>query len=132
MISEVFRTEGIAFAQPTVQVGDDGRHSGAVAAAARYPSSILMGRDGSVMHQQSGVEDDLAVGARIAMALSVRMPGPASRSTVQDDGGYAAGLCEVLRERHSNHHRRSGWRLRQQVTKDSQAPLQFLDGTRST
>ncbi len=39
---------------------------------------------------------------------------------------------EVMWKRLSNHHRRSGWRLRQQVTKDSQAPLEFLDGTRST
>lgn len=59
------------------------------------PSSILIGRDGCVMHQQFGVEDDLAVGARIAMALSVRIPGPASRLTVQEDDGCAAGRCEV-------------------------------------
>ncbi|WP_347360098.1 TlpA family protein disulfide reductase [Rhizobium sp. Leaf383] len=59
------------------------------------PSSILIGRDGSVMHQQFGVEDELAVGALIATALPLRIPSPASRSTVQDDGGCAAGRCEV-------------------------------------
>jgi len=33
------------------------------------PSSVLIGRDGSVIHQVFGVEDDLIVGARIGMAL---------------------------------------------------------------
>lgn len=34
------------------------------------PSSVLIGRDGSILHQTFGVEEDLAVGARIATALS--------------------------------------------------------------
>ena len=35
------------------------------------PSSVLIGRDGSILHQTFGVEEDLVVGARIATALSV-------------------------------------------------------------
>lgn len=35
------------------------------------PSSVLIGRDGSILHQTFGVEEDLVVGARIAAALSV-------------------------------------------------------------
>jgi len=34
------------------------------------PSSVLIGRDGSILHQTFGVEEDLAVGARIATALA--------------------------------------------------------------
>lgn len=34
------------------------------------PSSVLIGRDGSILHQTFGVEEDLAVGAQIATALS--------------------------------------------------------------
>ncbi len=34
------------------------------------PSSILIGRDGAVLNHAFGVEDDIAVGARIAMALA--------------------------------------------------------------
>lgn len=34
------------------------------------PSSVLIGRDGSIIHQNFGVEDDIAVGAHIALALS--------------------------------------------------------------
>jgi len=34
------------------------------------PSSALIGRDGAILHQTFGVEDDLAVGARIATALA--------------------------------------------------------------
>ena len=34
------------------------------------PSSVLIGRDGTILHQVFGVEDDIALGARIAMALA--------------------------------------------------------------
>ena len=34
------------------------------------PSSILIGRDGQILNHAFGVEDDIAVGARIAMALA--------------------------------------------------------------
>lgn len=59
------------------------------------PSSVLIGRDGTILHHVFGVEDDLAVGARIAMALS----GPASRpvpsqATAGADG-CSAGRCEA-------------------------------------
>ncbi|MGE6781827.1 TlpA disulfide reductase family protein [Ensifer adhaerens] len=38
------------------------------------PSSVLIGRDGSILHHMFGVEDDIAVGARIATALSACVP----------------------------------------------------------
>lgn len=62
------------------------------------PSSVLIGRDGSILHQSFGVEDDLAVGARIAMALSGSMPGGAAANPADpavDGQGCADGLCEV-------------------------------------
>lgn len=34
------------------------------------PSSVLIGRDGVILHQSFGVEEDLVMGARIAMALA--------------------------------------------------------------
>ena len=34
------------------------------------PSSVLIGRDGVILHQTFGAEEDLVVGARIAMALA--------------------------------------------------------------
>ncbi|WP_082520556.1 alkyl hydroperoxide reductase [Rhizobium sp. Root482] len=39
------------------------------------PSSVLIGRDGTILHQVFGVEDDIAVGARIANALAAAPPG---------------------------------------------------------
>ena len=39
------------------------------------PSSVLIGRDGTILHHAFGVEDDLAVGARLAMALAAAPPG---------------------------------------------------------
>lgn len=53
------------------------------------PSSVLIGRDGTILHQTFGVEDDIAVGARIAMALSAS---PA-QSTAAGDDGCADGVC---------------------------------------
>ncbi|WLR93292.1 redoxin family protein [Shinella zoogloeoides] len=38
------------------------------------PSSVLIGRDGTILHHVFGVEDDIAVGARIAMALAAPVP----------------------------------------------------------
>ncbi len=37
------------------------------------PSSVLIGRDGVILHQAFGVEDDIAVGARIAMAIAASL-----------------------------------------------------------
>ena len=34
------------------------------------PSSVLIGREGAMLHETFGVEEDLVVGARIAMALA--------------------------------------------------------------
>ncbi|WP_338051080.1 TlpA family protein disulfide reductase [Pararhizobium gei] len=60
------------------------------------PSSILIGRDGSIAHQMFGVEEDLAVGARIAMALSARIPGLAGTAPSSgEDEGCSGGRCEV-------------------------------------
>lgn len=57
------------------------------------PSSVLIGRDGTILHHVFGVEDDLAVGARIAMALSA----PAARLQAGKPSGGAddcdAGRC---------------------------------------
>lgn len=55
------------------------------------PSSVLIGRDGTILHQSFGVEDDLAVGARIAAALAAPIP-----SGAQDLGGdCATGTCTI-------------------------------------
>lgn len=59
------------------------------------PSSILIGRDGSILHHAFGVEDDLAVGARIAMALAAHVPEIATASPAPDDDGCSGGRCEV-------------------------------------
>ena len=59
------------------------------------PSSILVGRDGSIIHQTFGVEDDLAVGARIAMALAAQIPGIDAGTSVQDKNGCDDGRCEI-------------------------------------
>lgn len=56
------------------------------------PSSVLIGRDGTILHQAFGVEDDMAVGARIAMALSAPIPAVAK---MDDADGCAGGRCEV-------------------------------------
>ncbi|CAH0343071.1 redoxin family protein [Rhizobium sp. CECT 9324] len=59
------------------------------------PSSILIGRDGALIHQAFGVEEDLAVGARIAMALSARIPDIAAPTSFSgDDERCADGRCE--------------------------------------
>lgn len=56
------------------------------------PSSVLVGRDGTILHQIFGVEDDIAVGARIAMALAAPIPGRAGL-TPYEDRGCADGSC---------------------------------------
>lgn len=60
------------------------------------PSSILIGRDGSVVHHMFGVEDDITVGARIAMALAARtaMLGADVKSSTSEDD-CASGRCET-------------------------------------
>lgn len=58
------------------------------------PSTVLIGRDGRILHQSFGVEDDMVVGARIAGALS--MPIPDQEVTVPT-GDCANGTCTVER-----------------------------------
>ncbi|MGF7174832.1 redoxin family protein [Azospirillum doebereinerae] len=58
------------------------------------PSSVLIGRDGSILHQTFGVEDDIAIGARIAMALSAPLPDRATARPAADGQGCADGLCK--------------------------------------
>ncbi len=55
------------------------------------PSSVLIGRDGAILHQAFGVEDDIAVGARIAMALS----SPLVQTGKTEDGACADDRCEA-------------------------------------
>jgi hypothetical protein len=57
------------------------------------PSSILIGRDGNIINQTFGVEADLVLGARIAMALSERVPAFASTDSEKKADGCADGVC---------------------------------------
>ncbi|MFN7089241.1 MAG: TlpA family protein disulfide reductase [Allorhizobium sp.] len=57
------------------------------------PSSVLIGRDGCVIHQSFGVETDLLLGARIAMALSETVS--AKDDNLAESTGCATGLCEA-------------------------------------
>lgn len=59
------------------------------------PSTILIGRDGAILHHAFGVEDDIAVGARIAMALSATAPATAMLTAEPQDGNGSNGLCEA-------------------------------------
>lgn len=59
------------------------------------PSSILIGRDGSIVHQAFGVEEDLAVGARIAVALSAHMPAIKATEGAPEENGCDDGRCAV-------------------------------------
>lgn len=56
------------------------------------PSSVLIGRDGTILHHAFGVEEDMIVGARIAMALGAPVP-VAAEPHVEGDG-CAGGRCE--------------------------------------
>lgn len=47
------------------------------------PSSVLIGRDGAMLHQVFGVEDDIVVGARIAMAIAAKLPGSSSQAPAE-------------------------------------------------
>lgn len=59
------------------------------------PSTVLVGRDGSILHQAFGVEDALAVGARLAMALSAVAPVAAGDGVGVEAGGCDGGRCEL-------------------------------------
>lgn len=57
------------------------------------PSSILIGRDGNIINQAFGVEADLVLGARVAMALSERVPIVTSADSDIEAGSCAEGVC---------------------------------------
>ena len=57
------------------------------------PSSVLIGRDGAILHQIFGVEDDIAVGARIAMALAASIP--ECVNVASEDASCADGRCAM-------------------------------------
>lgn len=59
------------------------------------PSSVLIGRDGTILHHAFGVEDDLAVGARIAMALSAPAARIGTGEAHEEGGSCADGRCEL-------------------------------------
>lgn len=59
------------------------------------PSSVLIGRDGKIINQTFGVEADMVLGARIAMALSERVPASGSHDAAEALDGCANGVCEV-------------------------------------
>lgn len=58
------------------------------------PSSVLIGRDGTILQRKFGVEDDIVVGARIAMALSMDAPGVGDTAAAGPER-CADGTCAV-------------------------------------
>ncbi len=50
------------------------------------PSAVIIGRDGSILHQKFGTEDDMIIGARIASALAM----PIAEADTQPQ---ATGTC---------------------------------------
>ncbi|WP_188579963.1 TlpA family protein disulfide reductase [Azorhizobium oxalatiphilum] len=56
------------------------------------PSSVLIGRDGTILHEAFGIEDDLTLGARIATALATPVPDAGQAVEVSD---CAAGVCAL-------------------------------------
>jgi hypothetical protein len=59
------------------------------------PSAILIGRDGSIVNQTFGIEDDIAVGARIALALPAPFPHIAVGGEPEHHEGCTDDLCEA-------------------------------------
>nr|WP_246400237.1 TlpA family protein disulfide reductase [Rhizobium metallidurans] len=57
------------------------------------PSSVLIGRDGTILHQAFGVEEDLAVGFRIAMALAAQVPDELVASPDRAEQDCGSGRC---------------------------------------
>lgn len=56
------------------------------------PSSVLIGRDGEILHRTFGVEDDILVGARIAEALAAPLADtiPSTKA-----GDCTNGICAL-------------------------------------
>ena len=59
------------------------------------PSSVLIGRDGTIQHHAFGVEDDLALGARIAMMLSSATPALRTDQKTDTAVDCADGRCAL-------------------------------------
>ncbi|OAE49099.1 hypothetical protein [Agrobacterium tumefaciens] len=63
------------------------------------PSSVLIGRDGSIIHGTFGVEDDIALGARVATALA---SAPVTQATDNAENGAVGcidGRCKIEHSR---------------------------------
>ncbi|KAB0679014.1 TlpA family protein disulfide reductase [Aureimonas leprariae] len=83
-----------------VAVDQPSEHSPVPVTMQRYgfrgtPSAVLIGRNGAILHQAFGVEDPIAVGARIAMALSAAIPAAVEDDPAGDANGCAGDRCEV-------------------------------------
>jgi thiol-disulfide isomerase/thioredoxin len=59
------------------------------------PSSVLIGRDGAIIQQSFGVEDDLVLGARLALALSAPFSATTRMEDEVTDNLCANGRCEL-------------------------------------
>ena len=59
------------------------------------PSSVLIGRDGRIIHHAFGVEADMVLGARIAMALSATPELAPTESPPRNQGDCMDGACEA-------------------------------------
>lgn len=59
------------------------------------PSAVIIGRDGSILHQKFGAEDDMIMGARIASALSMPVPVVEAAPKVAAAEGCTDGVCAV-------------------------------------
>ncbi|MGE7370388.1 peroxiredoxin family protein [Neorhizobium sp. NPDC001467] len=60
------------------------------------PSSVLIGRDGTIHHHAFGVEDDLATGARIAMALAGHLVPLEPNKSEARNAACTDGQCEAV------------------------------------
>lgn len=58
------------------------------------PSSVLIGRDGTILHEAFGIEDDLALGARIATALAAPVP-DTGQTAATEASTCATGVCAL-------------------------------------
>lgn len=63
------------------------------------PSSVLIGRDGSIIHGTFGIEDDIALGARISTALAYSQPIHAADPAQDEAAGCQDGRCEIEHSR---------------------------------
>lgn len=59
------------------------------------PSAVIIGRDGSILHQKFGTEDDMIVGARIASALSMPVEVAEEQPQMAAAENCTDGACAV-------------------------------------